>query len=384
MTLRILIVRPLARVSRWKSGGHNTYERSGCIAHGDLTSSEFATKWFAINQPKAVYHRNPQRSSLTSASPNGVYYTHSKPESRRVPIAWTTTQVPPHDDEPLAAELTVHRSGNHQSHATIHGRCSNLHKVDNFHPTAVVSEDATLGADVSVGPFSVIGPNVRVGAGTSIGSHCVIGESSPLATGQLTIGERSLIRSHSVIYQGSEFGDELETGHHVVLREGLKVGRNLRAGSYSDFQGDSRIADYVRCHSGVFVSKRAVIQSYVWVFPQCALLDDPTPPSANENHQGVTLQEYAVVGAKSCIAPGVVVGENSFVAAGSMVTRNVGPGSAVRGNPAKAFGLASDILLRGSTELQAYPWTKHFFRGYPPEVIQSWRNSSSAQETPDV
>lgn len=256
--------------------------------------------------------------------------------------------------------------------------------MGNFHPTAFVSGEAILGSDVSVGPFSVIGPNVRVGAGTVIGSHCLIGECSPLAIGQLTIGERSLIRSHSVIYMGSEFGDELETGHHVVLREGLRVGKNLRAGSFSDFQGDSTIADYVRCHSGVFVSKGADIRSFVWVFPHCALLDDPTPPSSNENHEGVTLQEYAVVGAKSCIAPGVVVGEISFVAAGSMVTRNVGPGSAVRGNPAKVFGLASDILLRGSTEVQAYPWAKHFFRGYPPEVVHSWRNGSSAQESPDV
>lgn len=244
--------------------------------------------------------------------------------------------------------------------------------MGNFHPTAFVSGEAILGSDVSVGPFSVIGPNVRVGAGTVIGSHCLIGESSPLATGQLTIGERSLIRSHSVIYMGSEFGDELETGHHVVLREGLQVGKNLRVGTLSDLQGDSQIGDFVRLHSNVHVGKGSHIGDFVWIFPYVVLTNDPTPPSSKSNHNGVTVQDYAVIATMSCIAPGVTIGRGSLVAAMSMVTRDADPDSVVRGSPSRRVGSTTEVILRDGSGRPAYPWTQHFHSGYPVEIVEAW------------
>src|SRR4051812_32384059 len=94
---------------------------------------------------------------------------------------------------------------------------------------AHVDPVARIGKGVTVGPFTLVGPNAEIGDGTAIGSHCVIGHRGPgESEGPLRIGAGSLIRSHSVLYDGSEYGPRLETGHHVTLREHTTAGTNLR------------------------------------------------------------------------------------------------------------------------------------------------------------
>ena len=98
-----------------------------------------------------------------------------------------------------------------------------------IHPSAIISPQAQIGAGVSVGPYSIVHDNVVIGAGTTIGSHCEIGHPSALAEGRpLCIGENSLIRSHSVFYEGSTFGERLITGHRVTVRELTVAGKNLQ------------------------------------------------------------------------------------------------------------------------------------------------------------
>ena len=112
---------------------------------------------------------------------------------------------------------------------------------------------------VTIGPLTVVHGEARIGARSRIGSHCVIGEGDRART---VIGAGAVIRSHSVIYAGSTFGRDLETGHHAVLRECLDVGRGLRVGTASDLQGSSSIGHFVRIHSNVFVAKRTTIEEY--------------------------------------------------------------------------------------------------------------------------
>ena len=49
------------------------------------------------------------------------------------------------------------------------------------------------------------------------------GEGRKLRT---IIGDNAIIRSNTVIYRGVEIGDDFETGHNVVIREGTKIGNN--------------------------------------------------------------------------------------------------------------------------------------------------------------
>jgi acetyltransferase-like isoleucine patch superfamily enzyme len=174
-----------------------------------------------------------------------------------------------------------------------------------------------------------------------------------------------------VIYEGSTFGPRLETGHHVALREGLNVGENLRVGTLSDLQGDATIGNFVRLHSSVHIGKLSTLGDFVWIFPYTVLTNDLHPPS-DGFLVGVTVEPYAVITTMCCIAPGIRIGARSLVAASSMVTKDVEPDTVVRGVPARAVGPTSAVLLRDGSGRPAYPWTRHYRRGYPTEVTDGW------------
>ncbi|MGL4766708.1 MAG: acyltransferase [Formosimonas sp.] len=240
-----------------------------------------------------------------------------------------------------------------------------------IHSTAIVSPLAKIGANVSIGAFTIIHDNVIVGDGTTIENHCEIGHPTRLAEGKpLIIGQNSLIRSHSVFYEGSTFGDELVTGHRVTVRELTVAGKNLQIGTLGDIQGHCEIGDYVRTHSNVHIGHQSKIHNFVWIFPYVVLTNDPHPPS--NVCVGCEIKDFAVIATMSIILPGVTVGEHSLVAAHSSVNRDVAPHSVVGGSPAKFICETSKIKLKDGTARNAYPWTSHFTRGYPESITKSW------------
>lgn len=249
------------------------------------------------------------------------------------------------------------------------------------HPTAHVDPTARLGDDVVVGPFTLVGARATIGEGSRIDSHCVIGHTEPGRDPQpLVIGEDAVIRSHAVVYGGSRIGPRFETGHHVAVREGMTIGVNFRLGNHSDMQGPITVGDYVRVHSSVIVGEHAELRDFVWVLPYTVIASDPHPPSDGQ-YKGVVLEEYAVISAGCTLLPGVRVGRESLVGAHSLVTRHVRPGSVVTGVPARDRGDAARIEFPDGSP--AYPWRRHFRRGYPDAVVSDWdaeptnsRNSS--------
>jgi acyl-[acyl carrier protein]--UDP-N-acetylglucosamine O-acyltransferase len=247
-----------------------------------------------------------------------------------------------------------------------------------IHPTAIVSEAAKIADDVEIGPFTIIRDNVEIGAGTRVGSHCELGVASALGDGSpLRIGAQSVVRSHSVFYESSGFGDGLVTGHRVTVREKTKAGDGFQIGTLSDIQGHCEIGDYVRFHSNVHVGQHTVIEDYVWVFPYVVFTNDPHPPSTVL--QGVRIKRFAAIATMTTVLPGVTVGEGAFVGACSSVTRDVVDHRIAAGNPAKDRGDTAQIKLRDGTDRPAYPWTTHFHRGYPEDVVKAWLAEASAQ-----
>jgi acetyltransferase-like isoleucine patch superfamily enzyme len=251
-----------------------------------------------------------------------------------------------------------------------------------FSPLAQVSPRATIGSNASIGPFTIVHDDVVLGDDVTIESHCVVGHPTALAAGRpLVVGDGGLIRSHSVFYAGSSFGAGLRTGHRVTVREGITAGGDLQIGTLCDFQGDTTIGDHVRTHSGVFIAQGARIGDFVWLFPHVVLTNDPHPPS-DGHFAGAVVEDYAAVGAGACVLPGVRLGTRSLVAAGATVTKDVAPDTVVGGVPARLLGLTGDIKLRDGSGRAAYPWMRHFHRGYPADVVAGWLTDFGALEEP--
>lgn len=241
-----------------------------------------------------------------------------------------------------------------------------------IHPTAIVHPGAIIDDDVTIGPYTIVYENAVIASGTKIGSHCEIAHpahdrNSPT---RLIIGENSLIRSHSVFYEGSTFGENLVTGHRVTVRESIVAGRNFQIGTLSDLQGHCLIGNFVKFHSNVHIGHHSKIDDYVWIFPYVVLTNDPHPPS--EVRMGVTVEKYVAIATMSIILPGVTIGEGALVGAHSSVARNVDPNTVVAGVPAKYICDTPDIKLKDGSGRPAYPWRRHFHRGYPTEVVAEW------------
>lgn len=241
-----------------------------------------------------------------------------------------------------------------------------------IHPTAIVSKSAVLGSNVTIGAFCMVHDNVIIGDNSVIEPYCELGVKNALVSenAQLIIGNNAYLRSHSTLYADSVFGDGFTTGHKVTIREKTHVGKGFQLGTLGDIQGYCEIGNYVKCHSNVHIGQHTKLDDYIWVFPYTVFTNDPHPPS--EVRLGCHIHSFAVIATMVVVLPGVHVYSDSLVAAGSIVTKDVPSGWVVGGNPAKPLFEISKIKRKDGSNLPAYPWRRHFHRGYPPEEIEKW------------
>lgn len=240
-------------------------------------------------------------------------------------------------------------------------------------PGAVVHAGARIGDRCRIGPYCTIGEApVVLDEEVTVGGYCELGHPTPASDGSpLVIGRASHIRSHSVLYEGSTFGEGLVTGHRVTVRELTRAGAGVQLGTLSDVQGHCILGDHVRTHSNVHICQAAVVEDYVWIYPYVVLTNDPHPPS-DVFRKGPMVRRFAVIATHACIMPEVEVGEESLVAAAALVTRDVPPRAVVGGVPARRICGVEEIELRDGSGRPAYPWRRHFRRGYPVDRIEAW------------
>jgi acetyltransferase-like isoleucine patch superfamily enzyme len=238
-------------------------------------------------------------------------------------------------------------------------------------PDAEVHEGVILHEGVHVGKGAIIYPSVEIGSGSFIGPYCTIGE--PVASfytedgkhafKSTKIGQRAIIRSHSIIYEDVDIGQNFQCGHRVAIREGTRIGTFCSAGTVSDIQGQCTIGNYVRMHSNVHIGQMSVIEDYVWIYPYVVLTNDPYPPM--NLMKGVTIREFAQVATGAILMPGITIGRDAIVGAGAVVRVDVPSERVVVGVPAK--DICSVRTLRDESGHALYPWREHLKedRGYP-------------------
>ena len=126
------------------------------------------------------------------------------------------------------------------------------------------------------------------------------------------IGDRAVIRSHSVIYSDVEIGEEFKCGHAVVIRAETIMGRACVVGGRTTIEGRTVIGQGCRIMSHCYICTRTIIGDYVFIGPGCTFLNDRHPMRREGEVKGPTLESYVCVGGGVTLGPGITVGEGSF------------------------------------------------------------------------
>ena len=226
-----------------------------------------------------------------------------------------------------------------------------------------------IGKNCNIANTAKINENVIIEDNVIIGDFCVIGFNNKRLNKKLIIGKNSIINSHTIIYLGSEVGENNIIGHNVLIREETFLGKNVQIGSYSDLEGYCSIDDFSKLHSCVHVGQHSKIMSYVYIFPYVILTNDPIPPS--DIRQSVVLEPFSIICTRSTILPGIKIGFSSFIGANSLVNKNVESEMIGSGNPFRIKGNISNIKIP-NTENSAYPWVGRFNKDYPSDIKETY------------
>lgn len=139
-------------------------------------------------------------------------------------------------------------------------------------------------------------------------------------------------------------------GHNVVIRSfvnmfGCEVGSNVKVGSNTIIESGVKIGTGVKIQSGVFIAEGTVIEDGVFIGPHVTILNDKFPIAAYNNGtlyepsdwrcEPAILKRGCSIGGGATICPGVVVGSDVLVGAGSVVTHNCEANAIYMGSPAK-------------------------------------------------
>ena len=218
-----------------------------------------------------------------------------------------------------------------------------------------------------------IAPGVVVGPGADLQAPLVLGKPPRGAQeGELPlrIGARATIRPFTTIYAGSVFGDDLQTGQGVSIREDNVVGDAVSIGTNAVLEFGNRIGHRVRIHTGCFL-ELVTIEDDVFVGPNVVFTDDPHPmncPSYRECKGGPTVRRLARIGANSTILPGVEIGAGALVGAGSVVVHDVPAGMVVAGNPARVIKAVADLECSIGKYERPYVWEPYLDRECTPSL----------------
>jgi UDP-2-acetamido-3-amino-2,3-dideoxy-glucuronate N-acetyltransferase len=145
-----------------------------------------------------------------------------------------------------------------------------------------------------------------------------------------------------VIFPDVTIGEGTRLGNFVFLRSDTLIGEACTIGSYVDIEGEVTIGNYVSLQSGCYITRGVIIEDEVFCGPRVITMNDKRMsyrrPSLTFVRSAPRILRAARVGGGSVLLPGVTVGENAFVGAGAVVTRDIPDGAIALGNPAKVVG----------------------------------------------
>jgi UDP-2-acetamido-3-amino-2,3-dideoxy-glucuronate N-acetyltransferase len=225
-------------------------------------------------------------------------------------------------------------------------------------PGLLLGEGVEIGEGVAFGAHVVVHAGTVVGDGCVIEDHAVLGKRPRLArtssargeVGRLELGKRVTVCTGAVVFAGARVDDEAILGDQSYVRERSLVGTRSVIGRGSVVDNDVRVGERVKVQTGVYLTAFTTIEHDVFVGPGATTTNDHTMARHDDSTplRGATLRRACRVGGGAVLTPGVEIGEEAYVAAGAVVTRDIPARAVAMGVPARVVREvpAEDLLER--------------------------------------
>jgi UDP-2-acetamido-3-amino-2,3-dideoxy-glucuronate N-acetyltransferase len=214
-----------------------------------------------------------------------------------------------------------------------------------------LSDDAAIGGNVVLHEGTVLGSGVRLGDGCVIGKPPSLGARSTAsreAPAPAVLGDGVTVGAAAVVLAGARIGDGCVVADQAHVRERTEIGADSVVGRGASVENDVRIGARVKLQTGAYVTAWSVLEDDVFVAPGVVLTNDPTAGRRRgEDLRGAVLRRACRIGGGAVLLPGVEIGEEAFVGAGAVVTRDVPARAVALGVPARVVREVGEAELLG-------------------------------------
>jgi acetyltransferase-like isoleucine patch superfamily enzyme len=211
--------------------------------------------------------------------------------------------------------------------------------VAEIHPTATVYEGTVLGEGVKVLEGAVVGKQPTLSPRSTA-------KREPLQP--TTIGDGSIVSAGAIVFAGSQIGARVILGDQSCVRERVEIGDDVVLGRGSYVENDTTIGAMTKIQAGAYITAYSTLEEHVFIAP-CVVTTNDNYMGRTEQRlaamRGPTIRRGARVGGGAILCPGIEVGEEAFVGAGAVVTKDVPPRMLVVGNPARVLRKVPDEEL---------------------------------------
>src|SRR5215470_10584335 len=210
-----------------------------------------------------------------------------------------------------------------------------------IHPTATVYEGTVLGEGVRVLEYAVVGKQPSLGSKSTA-------KREPLPPAR--IGDGTVVSTGAIVFAGSTIGANCIVGDQSCIRERVAMADNCILGRGSLIENDTTVGAGTRIQAEAYITAYSTLEEDVFIAPCVGSTFDNGMGRTEKRKsmmKGPTIRRSARIGGGAIICPAVEIGEEAFVGAGAVVTKDVPPRKLVVGSPARVLrDVPDDELLQ--------------------------------------